>query len=83
MDPHDLAFEPGMYPDTWLVRYRGRPVGAIGYAVADDRWRAAWHGDLIGGSCETREEAAQVLVERSEREDRGLEHDASDLPGRP
>ncbi|MHB8573711.1 MAG: hypothetical protein ACYDCQ_00105 [Dehalococcoidia bacterium] len=67
MKPHDFAFEPGMHPDTWLVRYRGRPVGAIGYAMGDGRWRAAWQGTLVGDSYETREEAARVLVERMER----------------
>jgi hypothetical protein len=67
-DP-DVSYEPGMYGDTWLVKYRGRPVGAIGYAIGDGRWRAAWRGDLVGGSYESREEAAQVLVDRRLRED--------------
>jgi hypothetical protein len=59
-----LAFEPGMYPETWLVKWNGRPVGAVGYAEGDGRWRAAWRGNLVGESYETREEAAQVLIDR-------------------
>lgn len=64
----ELQFEPGQYPETWLVTWRGRPVGAVGYAEGDGLWRAAWRGSLLGTSYETREEAAQVLIER-------LQHD--------
>jgi hypothetical protein len=64
MEPTDLTFEPGTYIDTWLVRWRGQPVGAIGYAEGDGRWRAAWQGNVVGTSYATREEAARALVER-------------------
>lgn len=64
----DLTYEPGSHADTWLVRHRGRPVGAVGYALGDGRWRAAWQGQLVGASYDTREEAAMALVERMEQE---------------
>jgi hypothetical protein len=64
----ELSYEPGIYPDTWLVRYRGHSVGAIGYAEGDGRWRAAYQGNVVGTSYDTREEAAWVLVERRARE---------------
>jgi hypothetical protein len=73
MDPRDLSFEPGIYPDTWLVRYRGQPVGAIGYAEGDGRWRAAYQGSVVGTSYDTREDAARVLVERRAREQQAAE----------
>ena len=31
--------------------------------------RAAWHGDLVGESYETREEAAEALIERRRHEE--------------
>ena len=71
IDDEQLTFEPGAYPETWLVRCAGEPVGAVGYAEGDGRWRAAWRGSIVGASYETREEAARALVERRrEREGR-------------
>jgi hypothetical protein len=65
----EVIYEPGMYADTWLVKQGGRPAGAVGFALGDGRWRAAWHGDLVGASYETREEAAEALIERRRREE--------------
>lgn len=59
-----LTFEPGAYAETWLVRCAGEPVGAVGYAAGDGRWRAAWRGALVGDSYDSREDAAHALVER-------------------
>jgi hypothetical protein len=76
MTEEQITFEPGQYPETWLVRLGDRPMGAVGYAEGDGRWRAAWQGKLVGSSYETREEAANALVERRRREDllsRGVE----------
>ncbi len=58
----DIQFEPGAYPEVWLVKHEGQPCGAVGYAQGDDRWRAAWRGELVGESYESREQAAQALV---------------------
>ena len=63
-DDDALTFEQGTYLDTWLVRWRGQPIGAVGYAEGDGRWRAAWQGNVVGGSYASREEAAHVLIER-------------------
>lgn len=59
-----LTFEQGAYLDVWLVRWQGRPIGAVGYAEGDGRWRAAWQGNVVGSSYATRDEAARVLLER-------------------
>jgi len=64
MDESELSFEQGSYLDTWLVRWRGQPVGAVGYAEGDGRWRAAWQGTVVGTSYATREDAAQALIAR-------------------
>jgi len=68
MDGAEFTFEAGSRPETWLVKHRGRPVGAVGYAEGDGRWRAAWRGNLVGSSYDTREEAARALLARLERE---------------
>ncbi|HEY7294451.1 MAG TPA: hypothetical protein VH916_05380 [Dehalococcoidia bacterium] len=68
---HDAAgfsFEPGSHDDVWLAKYRGRPIGAVGYALGDGRWRAAWRGALVGDSYDSREDAARALLDRLERE---------------
>ncbi len=67
-DAAEFSFEPGSHEDVWLAKYRGRPIGAVGYALGDGRWRAAWHGDLVGSSYETREEAVRALLERADRD---------------
>ncbi len=59
----DVQFEPGAYPEVWLVKHHCQPCGAVGYAQGDDRWRAAWRGALVGESFESREQAAQALIE--------------------
>jgi len=59
----EVEFEPGSYPETWLVKQADRPCGAVGYAVGDGRWRAAWQGKLVGDSFESREDAAAALVQ--------------------
>ena len=64
MQEQRLTFEPGMHAETWLVRCDGEPVGAVGYAEGDGRWRAAWHGALVGTSYDTRTDAARALIER-------------------
>jgi len=63
-DPARFSFEPGSHQDVWLARYDGRPIGAVGYALGDGRWRAAWRGELVGGAYDTREEAARALFQR-------------------
>jgi hypothetical protein len=68
METPELTFESGAYSDTWLVRWRGKPVGAVGYAEGDGRWRAAWQGNVVGDSYATREEAARVLVQRRQQD---------------
>lgn len=64
-----VEFEPGAYPEVWLAKHEGQPCGAVGYAPGDGRWRAAWRGNLVGdrNGYETREEAAQILIEMKRR----------------
>jgi len=64
MDDEPFTFLPGDRPETWLVRHAGTPIGAVGYADGDGRWRAAWKGILVGTSYASREEAAEMLLER-------------------
>jgi hypothetical protein len=64
IDAAAITYEQGMYYDTWLVKYRGNPMGAVGYAFGDGRWRAAWRGNLVGDSYPTQEAAARALIER-------------------
>lgn len=66
-----FSFEPGSHEDVWLAKYEGRPIGAVGYALGDGRWRAAWRGALVGESYATREEAAEALLARLRREHGG------------
>ena len=68
MSESDLTFEQGTYIDTWLVRWRGQPIGAVGYAEGDGRWRAAWQGNVVGTSYASREEAARALIERRQND---------------
>jgi hypothetical protein len=69
-----VEFEPGDYPEVWLVRYQGQRCGAVGFAPGDNRWRAAWRGELVGEHYESRDEAAAVLLDlRRRREDARLE----------
>lgn len=78
-----VEFEPGDYPEVWLVRYQGQPCGAVGFAPGDGRWRAAWRGELVGESYESREEAAAVLLAlRRQRENVRLENERRDPPAR-
>jgi hypothetical protein len=63
-DPARFSFEPGSHEDVWLARYDGQPIGAVGYALGDGRWRAAWRGQLVGGDYDSREEAALALLRR-------------------
>jgi hypothetical protein len=58
-----IEFEPGAYPEVWLVKQHGQPCGAVGFAPGDGRWRAAWRGNLVGDSCDTREEAVEILID--------------------
>ncbi|HLZ70986.1 MAG TPA: hypothetical protein VKV26_13875 [Dehalococcoidia bacterium] len=64
-----FSFEPGSHEDVWLAKHQGRPIGAVGYALADGRWRAAWRGVLVGDSYDTREDAARALLERLHHEE--------------
>lgn len=69
-----VEFEPGDYPEVWLVRYQGQPCGAVGFAPGDNRWRAAWRGELVGESYDSREDAAAVLLDlRRQREVTGFD----------
>ena len=64
IDPAKFGFEPGSHTDVWLAKYDGRPIGAVGFALADGRWRAAWRGSLVGGNYDSREDAALALLQR-------------------
>lgn len=63
----EFTFEQGAYPEVWLVKHEGQPCGAVGFAQGDNRWRAAWQGVLVGDSYETREQAAEALLEAHRR----------------